>query len=87
MMNPQRTLVTVVTNAEPLPLEQRTRQNDSGGPILSSMNRTKRHVITAPYPTDRRTQQREHHSNNNNNNNNDGQHNRGRKRPCMFSFI
>jgi len=29
MMNPQRTLVTVVTNAEPLPLEQKLRQNDS----------------------------------------------------------
>jgi hypothetical protein len=29
MMNPQRTLVTVVTNAEPLPLEQKMRQNDS----------------------------------------------------------
>ena len=28
MMNPQRTLVTVVTNAEPLPLEQRLRSND-----------------------------------------------------------
>ncbi len=28
MMNPQRTLVTVVTNAEPLPLEQKMRQND-----------------------------------------------------------
>jgi len=29
MINPQRTLVTVVTNAEPLPLEQKLRQNDS----------------------------------------------------------
>lgn len=26
----QRTLVTVVTNAEPLSIEQRTRQHDSG---------------------------------------------------------
>jgi hypothetical protein len=54
----QRTLVTVVTNAEPLPIEQRIRHNDSsssgGGPIL----RTKRHVITTPYPNDRRTQDR-----------------------------
>jgi hypothetical protein len=49
----QRTLVTVVTNAEPLPLEQRLRKNDSG-PIL----RTKRHVTTTPYPNDRRIQDR-----------------------------
>jgi hypothetical protein len=44
----QRTLVTVVTNAEPLPLEQRLRQNNTG-PILH----TKRHVTTTPYPNDR----------------------------------
>jgi RNA-binding protein 26 len=43
-----------VTNPEPLPLEQRLRQNHSGGPIL----RTKRHVMTTPYPNDRRTQDR-----------------------------
>ncbi|UJR08466.1 hypothetical protein I4U23_012735 [Adineta vaga] len=71
----QRTLVTVVTNDEPLPLEQRLRQNDSGGP----MSRTKRHVTTTPYPTDKRIQQRDHQSNN------DGHHNRGRRRPWQKS--
>jgi hypothetical protein len=75
----QRTLVTVVTNAEPLPLEQNFRQNDSSG----SISRTKRHVITAPYPNDKRMQQRDYQAKNNNN---DGHHNRGRKRPCMFLF-
>jgi len=50
----QRTLVTVVTNAEPLPLEQRQRPNHSGGPVP----RTRRHVTTTPYPNDRRTQDR-----------------------------
>lgn len=50
----QRTLVTVVTNAEPLPLEPRQRFNQSGGP----MSRTRRHVTTTPYPNDRRMQDR-----------------------------
>ena len=90
----QRTLVTVVTNAEPLPLEQKIRQNDSSRFELMEMkmfiselfflggfiSRTKRHVTTAPYPTDKRMQQRDHQAN-------DNHQNRGRKRPCMFKFI
>ena len=75
----QRTLVTVVTNAEPLPLEPKQRSNhagrlfsiqfpsadgvDLGGPVP----RTRRHVTTTPYPNDRRNQDR------------------ARKRPCRFS--
>ena len=45
--NPQRTLVTVVTNAEPLATEQKRRyptEDQRGGA------RTKRHVITTSYP-------------------------------------
>ncbi|CAF2066455.1 unnamed protein product [Rotaria magnacalcarata] len=68
----QRTLVTVVTNAEPLNTEQKLRQNNSNGP----MHRTKRHVTTAPYPMNRRLQQYDHQSNKNNHDNN-----RARKRP------
>ncbi|CAF0868030.1 unnamed protein product [Adineta ricciae] len=70
----QRTLVTVVTNAEPLPLEQRLRHNESGGP----MPRTKRHVTTTPYPTDKRAQQRDQGKH-------DGYHNRNRRRPWQKS--
>ncbi|CAF3497006.1 unnamed protein product [Rotaria sp. Silwood1] len=70
----QRTLVTVVTNAEPLTSEQRLRPNNSNGP----MHRTKRHVTTAPYPMDRRTQQYDQQSNKNHQ---DTNQNRARKRP------
>ena len=48
MPNPQRTLVTVVTNAESLTTDQRRRyptEDHRGG-----AGRTKRHVTTAPYP-------------------------------------
>ena len=66
----QRTLVTVVTNAEPLPLEQRLRQNHSGRvleieisiilfvKVGGPMVRTKRHVTTVPYANNRQTQDR-----------------------------
>ncbi|CAF2531230.1 unnamed protein product [Rotaria sp. Silwood2] len=70
----QRTLVTVVTNAEPLTSEQKLRQNNSNSP----MHRTKRHVTTALYPIDRRTQQYDHQTNKTNQ---DINHNRARKRP------
>ncbi|CAF0923485.1 unnamed protein product [Adineta steineri] len=78
----QRTLVTVVTNAEPLPLEQKLRQNDSSSGLIS---RTKRHVTTTSYPMDKRIQQRDHQSKNNNNNHHDNNQNRGRKRPWQKS--
>ncbi|CAF1256242.1 unnamed protein product [Rotaria sordida] len=74
----QRTLVTVVTNAEPLTSEQKLRQNNS----ISPMHRTKRHVTTASYPNDRRTQQYDHQSNKPNQ---DTNHNRPRKRPWQKS--
>ncbi|CAF1004910.1 unnamed protein product [Adineta steineri] len=77
----QRTLVTVVTNAEPLPLEQKLRQNDSSSGLIS---RTKRHVTTTSYPMDKRIQQRDHQSKNNNNHHDNNQ-NRGRKRPWQKS--
>lgn len=45
-----------------------------GGP----MSRTKRHVTTTPYPTDKRAQQRDQGKH-------DGYHNRNRRRPCTLN--
>ena len=94
MTNPQRTLVTIVTNAEPMAPDQRFRQHESGDFQSLDQNGASRGMISAPsslqmVPRTKRhvvttsypNEQRGYQHDNQSNNDN-----RGRKRPCMSTI-